>query len=560
MKSGAITIAYFSAEIGISSNLPTYSGGLGVLAGDHLRAAADLELPMCAVTLLYKEGYFKQRIDEEGVQTETYPRFDPDPLLEKIPLTLQLPLRGRQVWIHAWKYLHRGATGHEIPIFLLDTDVEENIHEDRIITLRLYSGDKDHRILQEAILGFGGVLLLEQLGLQEIETYHLNEGHCAFLTLRLLERYGNRVEDVRKRCIFTTHTPVPAGHDHFSIKRCERLLDSMVPKTLPLPNLVRNSRLHMTELALYLSRAVNGVSRLHREVAQKMFPQFEIGYVTNGVQHSRWIGKAFRELFDQVLPGWRTDPERLLEIDTIPDEDLRAAHDSQKHFLLGYANSQTQKALSMEVLTIGFARRAAGYKRANLIFTDLKRLVELGQKRIQIIFAGKAHPRDENGKKILHEIVQNANRLFGKVKIIFLENYNIWLGRLITSGVDVWLNTPVRFKEASGTSGMKAALNGIPSLSVRDGWWAEGCREGINGWSFGDNDFLDDQQDAEELYQLLESKVIPTYYDHPEKWMTLMRESIKTGVRFTACRMVEEYNALYYQQDNLRGSTKEGGR
>ena len=541
-----ISIAYFSAEIGISSSLPTYSGGLGVLAGDHIKAAADEELPMCAVTLLYKEGYFKQRLDEEGKQSETYPRFDPQPLLTKLPNKFTLPLRDRDVWIQAYKYNYRGINDHEVPIYFLDTDLDENFQDDRIITLRLYSGDKDHRILQEAILGFGGIRLLESEGYSSIKTYHMNEGHCSFLTLGLLEKFKGVSEEVRKHCHFTTHTPVPAGHDHFARERCDKLIKGLLPENLALPSLVQNSRYHMTEMGLYFSRSANGVSELHGDVAQEQFPDFKIGHVTNGVYHPYWVGKSWRELYDQRLPGWRQDGERLLKVDALTDEDFFNAHYSQKHFLLGYANSQTQKALSQNVLTIGFARRAASYKRAQLIFTDPERLASIGQGQLQIIFAGKAHPKDSQGKEIIQGIVKSANRLFGRVKITFLENYNMWLGRIITSGVDLWLNTPLRPNEASGTSGMKAALNGIPNLSILDGWWAEGCRDGENGWGIGSPEEPNDEKDAEDLYRVLEDRVIPTYYEQKDQWASIMRESIKTGVQFTAQRMIRDYQEKYY--------------
>ncbi len=540
-------IAYFSAEIGISAKLPTYSGGLGVLAGDHIKAAADAELPMCAVTLLYKEGYFKQRLDDEGNQTEVYPRFDPDPLLKKLPIKFTLPLRKRDVWIQVYEYRFTGLTGHEIPIYFLDTNVEENFTDDKIITMRLYSGDKDHRILQEAILGFGGIKLLEELQYDDIETYHMNEGHASFIIMQLLKKFDGNHEEVVKRCHFTTHTPVAAGHDEFAIDRCERLLDGLMWKDISKINSVQNGRLHMTELGLHFSRSANGVSKLHGEVAQKQFPDYKIDYVTNGVYHPYWVGKEFREVFDNRLPGWREDPSRLLNVDAILPEEIMKAHQSHKHFLNGYANSQTQKALSDDVLTIGFARRAAGYKRARLIFRDLDRLVDIGKGKLQIVFAGKAHPADSDGKRIIYDVIQSAEKLFGKVKVIYLENYNLWLGRLITSGVDVWLNTPLRPHEASGTSGMKAALNGIPNLSILDGWWDEACLHGKNGWAIGKTDITDDNADANHLYEILEKEVIPTFYNDQDKWVSMMVESIKTGVQYTAFRMINDYKEKYYK-------------
>ena len=548
MSNNQATVAYFSAEIGISPSLHTYSGGLGILAGDHIKSAADLDVNMVAVTLMYKEGYFKQRMDEDGNQTEVYPRFEPDPLLEKLDGTITLPLRGREVHVQVWKYTFLGINGTPVDILLLDTDVDENDEDDRRITMRLYSGGKDHRILQEAVLGFAGIRALRNLGYKDFSTYHMNEGHCSFLTLELLKEFGGNEEEVRKRCHFTTHTPVPAGHDHFAADRVKRLIGDLLPSDLKLPSMVLNSRVHMTELGLYFSRSANGVSELHGEVAREQFPKFEIGHVTNGVFHRFWVGKIFREVFDRHLPGWRQDPSLLLEIDSVPDDELLFARRGQKKFLLDYANSQSQRALANKTLTIGFARRAAEYKRARLIFHDKERLIRLAKgNKIQFIFAGKAHPRDDHGKEILKEIVLQAKELLGDVKIVFLENYNMWLGNLITAGVDVWLNTPLRPNEASGTSGMKATLNGVPNLSILDGWWAEACDDGENGWAIGDAEHANDAADADYLYRLLEEQVIPTYYNDQKKWLSLIRESIKTGVQFTGARMVQDYLDTYYK-------------
>lgn len=541
-------IAYFCAEIGISSSLPTYSGGLGVLAGDHIKAAGDLGLDMCAITLLYREGYFKQRIDEKGVQTETYPRFDPNPLLKKLDVKFTLRLRERNVWVQVYQFDYVGQTGKIIPIYFLDTDFDDNFADDRNISLRLYSGEKDHRILQEAILGFGGIKLLEELGYDQIQTYHMNEGHCAFLVLSLLEKYKGNVDEVKKRCHFTTHTPVPAGHDHFAESRVKKLLHGLIPEDLQLPSLVQNGRFHMTELGLYFSRSANGVSKLHGQVAREQFPWSHIGHITNGVHHSYWMGSPFKQLFDKQLPGWRENPEVLLNVDDITHEQIWEAHVIRKKYLLGYANSQVQKALDPETLTIGFARRAASYKRAQLLFQNPDRLIAIGKNNIQVIFAGKAHPNDPEGKEIIRKIVFQGNKMFGEIKIIFLENYNMWLGRMITSGVDIWLNTPLRPNEASGTSGMKATLNGVPNLSVLDGWWAEGCRDGLNGWAVGAADNPDDEKDADHLYSILEHEVIPTFYENNQKWISIMKEAIKTGVNFTGHRMVDEYVNQYYSK------------
>ena len=541
-------IAYFSAEIGISSSLPTYSGGLGVLAGDHIKASGDIGLNMCAITLLYREGYFKQRIDEDGIQTETYPRFDPYPLLKKLDVRFTLRLRARDVWIQVYRFDYVGHGGHAVPIYFLDTDVEENIKDDRIISQRLYSGNKDHRILQEAILGFGGTKLLDELGQNDIKKYHMNEGHCSFLVLHLLEKFNGDMKKVKSLCHFTTHTPVPAGHDHFAESRVKKLLRGLLPEDLKLPSLVQNGRLHMTELGLYFSRTANGVSALHGEVAQDQFPWSNIDFITNGVHHSYWMGSPFKRVYDQYIPDWRANPECLLKVDDIADDVIWNAHQERKQYLLGYANSQVSKALDGDTLTIGFARRAATYKRAQLLFHDMDRLESLGAEKIQVIFSGKAHPKDVEGKEVIRQIVSKSKAMFGKVKIIYLENYNMWLGRMITSGVDVWLNTPLRPNEASGTSGMKATLNGVLNLSVLDGWWAEGCKNGVNGWAVGDPEHPDDEKDADHLYSVLENSVIPTFYNDRNKWISMMKEAIKTGVDFTAHRMIMEYNQKFYQE------------
>ena len=538
-------IAYFSAEIGISSNLPTYSGGLGVLAGDHIKSAADLGINMVAISLLYKEGYFKQIINIEGKQKEVYPKFIPEPLLNQLNHVFSVKLQGKKIFIKACVYNHRSINGNNIPIYFLDTDISENDNETREITLRLYSGDNKHRILQEAVLGYGGMKLLDILGEDKIVKYHMNEGHCSFLVLDLLKKFNGDVEKVRSKCHFTTHTPVPAGHDQFESKLVKEILADLVPNELPLPSLKQN-KFHMTELGLYFSNSANGVSKLHGDVAQKQFPWKNIGYVTNGVHHYTWVSNSFATLYDKFFPGWQTKPEFLLNIDKVKADELWEAHFSAKTDLLHYANSQLSKALDPNILTIGFARRAATYKRAQLIFKDVKRLIGLGAGKIQLVFSGKAHPNDKEGKELIYGIIKNAKKFEGKIKIIYLENYNMWLGKLITTGVDVWLNTPLRPNEASGTSGMKSALNGIPNLSILDGWWEEGCNNKINGWSIGTSKNSDNESDADSLYDVLEKDVIPTFYENKKRWISIMRNSIKTGVDFTSQRMLRDYQKLYY--------------
>ena len=546
MNNKNIKIAYFSAEIGLSSSLPTYSGGLGVLAGDHIKASADAGIEMLGISLLYKEGYFKQLLDKEGNQKEEYPRFELGDHLSLLPNKFSIKIRGREVWIQAYEYLHTSETGHIIPIYFLDTDIDENISEDRMITLRLYSGDKNHRILQESILGFGGIRFLDAYDFDSIEKFHMNEGHSSFLTLALLEKYNKNEEKVKSMCHFTTHTPVAAGHDNFSTERCSNILNSLMPNDLNLPS-IKDNRLHMTELGLYYSNTANGVSKLHGKVAQDQFPDFDIDYITNGVYHPHWIGDSFAELFDDYFKNWKIDPNLLLNVDNIDNEKIISAHKQQKDELINYANLFTENKLSSDVLTIGFARRAAEYKRAGLIFSNIEKLIEIGSGKIQMIFSGKAHPNDIKGKQIIKEVVNNANQLVDEVNIVFLENYNMHLGRLITSGVDLWLNTPIRPNEASGTSGMKAALNGVPNFSVIDGWWAEGCKDNENGWAIGSPDSCNDIADAESLYFKLENQIINTFYNDKIKWIQIMKNSIKTGVDFTAHRMVNDYKDKFYK-------------
>ena len=539
-------IAYFSAEIGISSNLPTYSGGLGVLAGDHIKSAADLKINMVAISLLYKEGYFKQIIDQEGKQREVYPKFVPEPILSELSHIFSINLNGKEIFIKACVYNHQSINGFTVPIYFLDTDISENDDETRGITLRLYSGDNRHRILQESILGYGGMKLLEILNQTNIKKYHMNEGHCSFIVLDLLKKYKGDIEKVRSKCHFTTHTPVPAGHDQFEYKLVKEILGNLISDDISLPSMNHN-KFHMTELGLQFSKTANGVSKLHGDVAQKQFPWRDIGYVTNGVHHYTWVSNSFAALFDEFFPNWQYEPESLKNIDKVDSNALWDAHFKAKTELLHFANSQLSKALDPNILTIGFARRAATYKRAQLIFKEPEKLIDLGAGKIQLVFSGKAHPNDKEGKELISGIIQNAKDFEGEIKIIYLENYNMWLGKLITSGVDVWLNTPLRPNEASGTSGMKSALNGIPNLSILDGWWDEGCNDKVNGWSIGSSENVDDDRDVSSLYETLKLDVIPTFYDDRERWISIMRNSIKTGVDFTSQRMLKDYQKLYYR-------------
>ncbi len=540
-------VAYFSMEIALDPALPTYSGGLGVLAGDFLRSSADAAMPMVAVTLAYRNGYFRQSIDDAGKQSEA-----PDPWLPHTRCTLldtaiQLELSGRTVTVRAWQYDVTGFGGAKLPVYLLDTEVPENDPRDRTITDTLYGGDAAYRLAQEAVLGLGGLKLLEALG-YEIESYHLNEGHAALLVLGLLER-GNDLGSVRDRCVFTTHTPVPAGHDRFMVDLVHDVLGERRLLALESIDGLHEAQLNMTYLALRGSRYINGVAMKHGEVSQGMFPHYPIHAITNGVHAGRWASPEFAALFDRHIPEWRADNYYLRYAVGIPLTDIRDAHDGAKARMTQEIKARTGVALDPTVFTIGFARRAATYKRAHLLFDDVERLRAIAKRAgpLQLVYAGKAHPRDEDGKAEIRGVVEAAESLRDVIRFVYIENYDLTLGALLTAGVDAWLNTPKPPMEASGTSGMKAALNGVPSISILDGWWIEGWVEGVTGWSI----------DERTLYDKLERVVVPCYYEHPDEYAAIRRSSISlNGSFFNTQRMVAQYATNAYFADEKRPERK----
>lgn len=550
-------IAYFSMEVGLETDIPTYSGGLGVLAGDTIRSAAELNVPMAAVTLLHREGYFYQRLDENGVQTEEPVQWVVDDFLEPLDEIVTVDLEGRQFKVKAWKYEVNFGRNH-VPVYFLDTDLPDNSEWDRTLTDHLYGGDTYYRLCQEIILGIGGVRMLRALGHNQIDRFHMNEGHAAFLTLELLkeqcEASGRKsisdedIEAVRGKCVFTTHTPVPAGQDKFPIQDVEKALKHY-PCMQVRDLIVQDGTLNMTYLALTLSHYVNGVAKKHGEVSSHMYAPYRIDSITNGVHVAAWTSEPFRDLFDKYIPGWREDNFNLRYALSIPGQEIWEAHTQAKRELIHYVNRETNKGMDTDVLTLGFARRAATYKRADLLLSDIGRLKEVYSKAgpFQIIYAGKAHPKDQQGKELIQRIFQSINALNSDVKIAYLENYDIQLGKLMTSGVDVWINTPMPPMEASGTSGMKAALNGVPSFSILDGWWIEGCIEGITGWSIGhDSRNLEAQrdtaQDAIALFDKLQNTIIPLYYNQPEQFRCIMSHCIAlNGSFFNTQRMMQQY-------------------
>ncbi len=550
-------IAYFSMEIGIDPGMPTYSGGLGILAGDTIRSAADLGIPIVAVTLLYRKGYFFQKIDASGWQQQESAEWVVEDFLKEMPERVSVVIEGRAVQVRAWRYDVKGQGTEEfyVPIFFLDTDIEENSPWDRTLTHQLYGGDSHYRFCQEVVLGIGGVRMLRKLGYRRIERFHMNEGHASLLSLELLDeevaRSGDTkieledIETVRQQCVFTTHTPVPAGHDKFPMELVRRVLGEK--DVYGMHNVFCcEGILNMTYLALNLSHYVNGVAKRHGEISQMMFSKYKIDEITNGVHASTWTSSPFQALFDKHIPGWRQDNFSLRYALSIPSEEIWEAHREAKKALLQRVNHETNIGMDIDVFTIGFARRAATYKQADLLFSDLERLKTVSQEAgaLQIIYAGKAHPQDQGGKEIIKRIIQVATSLKHSVKIVYLPNYDMDLGKLLISGVDVWLNTPQPPMEASGTSGMKAALNGVPSLSILDGWWIEGCIEGATGWAIGGKEQnYEKARYASSLYDKLQQDIIPLYYlSDSDKFINVMRHAIAlNGSFFNTQRMLQQY-------------------
>jgi starch phosphorylase len=551
-------VAYFSMEIAINPRMPTYSGGLGVLAGDTLRSAADLGIQLVAFTLLHRKGYFQQHLDRNGVQSEDVQPWNPSDFCTEEPARVTVSIEDRVVTLRCWRYDLTGQYGHVVPIYLLDTDLDGNSGWDRGLTDHLYGGDTNYRLQQEIVLGMGGARMASALG-HKVNVYHMNEGHAALLTLALLESQmgggplgaatATDVEQVRQKCVFTTHTPVPAGHDRFSTEQTIRILGGDRTARLERLGCIRDGMLNMTLLALKFSRYANGVALQHAKVSRAMFPEFAIDSITNGVHAPTWVAEPTQRILDANVPTWRRDNVYLRNAIDLPEKEILAAHARAKGELLAEVAGRTGLVLNPKVLTLGFARRAATYKRATLLFTDPKQLLEIATAAggLQIVYAGKAHPQDEPGKALIQEVIEDAAKFSNEMlRIVYLENYDWALGAMLTAGVDVWVNTPRRPYEASGTSGMKAALNGVPSLSILDGWWIEGCIEGVTGWAIEDG--ANDQEEAASLYNKLETAVVPLYLEAPEKWARLMRTTLAfNGSYFNTNRMVRQYarNAYY---------------
>lgn len=555
------TIAYFSMEIGLRPDVPTYSGGLGILAGDSIRAAADLGLPLCAVTLLYRKGYFTQKLDEAGRQSEVPTEWEPEKLLQPMEPRISVPVEGRNVLVRCFCMQVIGVGGHRVPVYFLDTDVESNDPSDRAITHSLYGGDAVHRIKQETILGIGGRRMLRAIG-HDVTIFHMNEGHASFLTVELLSEYicraGRDAIDydalsyVRPRCVFTTHTPIAAGHDRFAIEEVRRIVGDH--PVFHRPDIYgEDGVLNTTRLAMNLSKYSNGVAKKHGEVSRAMFPGYRIDSITNGVHAATWASPAMRQLFDSHIPDWRRSNSELRGALGIAPEKVWAAHVATKRALMDNVHAATGVEMDPEVLTLGFARRVTAYKRTDMLLSDPERLARISKHvgPIQIVYAGKAHPHDGIGKSMIERVFKSIKALRADVRIAFLPNYNMDLGAMLTAGVDVWVNLPEPPLEASGTSGMKAALNGVPSFSTPDGWWLEGMIENVTGWTVGAEARIGEHRDhgADQaiVYDKLENVVVPMYYRDRARFVSMMQHAIAlNGSYFTTQRMMRDYALRAY--------------
>jgi starch phosphorylase len=551
-------IAYFSMEIALRPEIHTYSGGLGVLAGDTARSCADLKLPMVFVSLICRGGYVHQFIDQEGRQVAEPNPWQPEEWTRPLGAMIAVQIEGRDVWIRPWLYILTCPLGNRIPVLLLDTDLDQNSPQDRRITDQLYGGDEANRLRQEIVLGIGGARILQALGF-DITTYHLNEGHAALLTLHLLRQFHRHPEpgressyddrSVRERCVFTTHTPIEAGHDKFPYPLVERLLGKYI-ELHEVKKRAGEDHLNMTRLALNLSGYVNGVSRRHAQTTSRLFPGYEVRAITNGVHVPTWAHASWAALFQANFPQWAHEPEVLERADQLPDDDVWAAHSQAKRDLLALVTSQTGAELDPDLPVIGFARRMTEYKRPGLLFSDIERLSAVARTRpFQVVFAGMAHPRDDSGRLLIELINQRCRQLSNIIPMVFLPNYNMKVAAHLVSGADIWLNTPLPPMEASGTSGMKAAVNGVLNLSVLDGWWVEAHVEGVTGWAIGDGEAGTHEGDAADLYRKLEDVVLPLYFDDRPRWIWMMKHTVsKIGSFFNSTRMMRRYATEAYFQ------------
>lgn len=553
-----LQLAYFSMEIMLRTHIPTYAGGLGILAGDLLRSCADMQIPAAGMTLVYNGTFFNQVFNPDGTQSYKELEWRKSDQFTKMPHRIELTINDQQVSVGCWRYDIVGYDGFVVPVYLLDTDYITNPQWARDITSNLYAGNGEMRISQELVLGMGGVQMLKKIGYESVDIYHMNEGHAAFVPLALMPDHNYQDADVKKKCVFTTHTPIPEGHDTFDYELAYTYGKSYFPWHIR--KLAGEDRLDMTRLALNMSKYSFGVSQKHGEVSHNMFPGYPIGAITNGVHHRTWIGSTMQDLYNEHMPEWINNPSALSQAVTkLPDDALFNTHQECKKILVNFVNHHLTSNTTLEgrehpdqdelfdvdTLTIALARRPVAYKRPLLIYHDLERLVRIAAGRVQIIQSGKSHPDDDVSHRIVRDILHMSKKLKGIVRIVYLENYSPKLARLLVSGTDVWLNSPMKPLEASGTSGMKAAMNGILNFSVLDGWWIEGYKSCPDaGFSIGTMDSANnDEADADDLYTKLEHTLIPLYYENRTEWIRRMKNAITLGAYFNTNRCIEEYKS-----------------
>lgn len=536
-------VAYISMEVALDNRIKTYAGGLGVLAGDILRSAAIMQFPMAGVTLFNRDGYFKQAIAPDGSQKESPDKSD-FLLLKKMPQTVAVYIGKEKVTVGAWRYLVKSESGFCVPVYFLDTDLPGNSPDSRKLSGSLYGGNEEYRLKQEIILGRGAIKMLEAIGHKKIEKFHLNEGHGALAAVELFLKSNRtnekeKVKEVRAKCVFTTHTPIPKAQDIFSLPY---LLGFQPDFPGHLRGLVINNEINLTITGLYFSSFVNAVSKAHHKTSHRLYKGYNLKWITNGVDSSFWTAPEFKTLFDQHIPGWRADNSLLEKASRIAPIEVWEAHQKAKQRLIEYINKEKGTRFDNDTFTIAFARRFAVYKRPEFLFDNLGRLLEINKTRkIQLVYTGKAHPGDMEGRELVKKISLYAKGLNPDVRLVFLENYDLDKARLLVAGVDLWLNNPLPPNEASGTSGMKAGHNGIPQASILDGWWIEGYRKGKTGWAIKERGGCD-------IYSLLEQEILPLYYEHPEKWRRLMVSTISgTASRFNTQRALKEYIRKAYR-------------
>ena len=554
----SLSIAYFSMEIGLENHIKNFAGGLGILAGDTLKSGADLGLNICGITLNYSQGYFTQTLDPNtGLQIEKSDAWDISKYLTLESQEFSLEIEAQTVWVRIFRYDIKGEKG-VVPVYFLDTDYDKNALENRQICSNLYTADNNLRLKQEILLGIGGVKMLETLGkLETTQKFHLNESHAAFAILALRDIFKQNPKELREKVVFTTHTPVLHGHKHYQIDFLQPYLGEKY-FNLILETEKINGDFSLTKFCLENAIYSNAVSKKHAQISNQLFPGYDIDFITNGVHAKSWTSEATKSLFDQYLPGWKQDSSLLRNALEIPDEKVWQTHQVNKTELLKLVQERTGQVLDSKIFTIGFGRRVDPYKRLDLIFNDLERLKAIADKHqgLQLIFSGKAYPKTQTLEGSIAKIFSLSKQDLGSLKIVYIPNYDMEISLKMVSGSDIWLNNPIKPLEASGTSGMKAAMNGVPNLSILDGWWIEGWVEDQTGWAIGQEEVLTvakeeaalvNQHDANNLYEKLEKVVLPTYFFNSNHWIEIQKQAMAlNGSHFNTERMVLEYLSKGY--------------